>query len=289
MKPYINATGLVRIFRSEDIETFALQGLDLAVTLGEMIALVGPSGAGKSTFLNLLAGLDRPDAGVLTVGDLNLVDTNERTRASYRRNTVGFLWQQSTRNLVPGLTAHENVMLPALLAGHEHSIVKQRAYELLEAVEMTAQRNRDPLRMSGGQQQRVALAAALACQPQLLLADEPTGEVDWATAEKILLLLQTLRQQYKLTIVMVTHDPRVAETADRTVAIRDGRTSSEIGTDDIETVVVDSAGRLQIPIEIRQRIGLGQRATVTVVDGVIHITPKHAQVSTDASITPTTE
>jgi peptide/nickel transport system ATP-binding protein len=166
-------------------------------------------------------------------------------------------------------------MLPALLAGHNHTTVRQRADELLDAVEMSAQRNRDPLRMSGGQQQRVALAAALACQPQLLLADEPTGEVDWATAEKILLLLQHLRQLYQLTIVMVTHDPRVAESADRTIAIRDGRTSSEIGTDDIETVVIDSAGRLQIPIDIRQRIGLGQRATVTVVDGVIHITPKH--------------
>jgi ABC-type lipoprotein export system ATPase subunit len=276
MQPYINATGLVRIFRSDDVETFALQGLDLHVTQGEMIALVGPSGAGKSTFLNLLAGLDRPDAGVLTVGDLNLADANERVRASYRRNTVGFLWQQSTRNLVPGLTAHENVMLPALLAGHAHATVSQRADELLHAVEMSAQRNRDPLRMSGGQQQRVALAAALACQPQLLLADEPTGEVDWATAEKILLLLQSLRQLYNLTIVMVTHDPRVADSADRTIAIRDGRTSSEIGVDDIETVVIDSAGRLQIPIELRQRIGLGQRATVTVVDGVIHITPKHS-------------
>ncbi len=279
MPPYIHASGLVRIFRSEDIETFALQGLDLSVNHGEIVALVGPSGAGKSTFLNLLAALDKPDAGTLHVNDLDLVAANESARAAYRQRQIGFLWQQTTRNLIPGLTAKENIMLPALLAGHVYADTDAVADELLAAVDMLAFAAHDPLQMSGGQQQRIALATALACKPAILLADEPTGEVDWQNAERILTLLQSLRTRFNLTIVMVTHDPRVADSADRTIAIRDGRTSSEIGQDDVETVVIDAVGRLQIPIEIRQRLQLGQRATVNVVDGVIHITPRRKESS----------
>ncbi|MFM2308438.1 MAG: hypothetical protein RLY87_558 [Chloroflexota bacterium] len=275
--PFIQATNLVRIFRSEDVETFALQGLDLTVQHGEMVALVGPSGAGKSTFLNLLSALDRPDAGTLVVGGIDIVAATDRQRAEYRRSSVGFLWQQTTRNLIPGLTARENVALPALLAGVTPIEAYTRADELLAAVEMADHRHRDPLRMSGGQQQRIAIATALSCKPPLLLADEPTGEVDWASAERILALLQTLRRDYALTIVLVTHDTRVAAVADRTIAIRDGRTSSERGHDDIETVVVDAAGRLQLPGELRQRIGLAARATVAVVDGGIMVRPWGAQ------------
>ncbi len=270
---YIAAANLVRIFRSEDVETFALQGLDLTVQQGEMVALIGPSGAGKSTFLNLLSALDRPDAGTLYVGGVDIVAASDRQRAEYRRSQVGFLWQQTTRNLIPGLTARENVALPALLAGIRPNDAYASADELLMAVEMADHRHRDPLRMSGGQQQRIAIATALGCKPPLLLADEPTGEVDWASAERILALLQRLRREYALTIVLVTHDTRVAEAADRTVAIRDGRTSSERGTDDVETVVVDAAGRLQIPGDLLQRVGLGSRATVTAVDGGILVRP----------------
>jgi len=271
--PYIVATNLVRIFRSEDVETFALQGLDLTVQHGEMVALIGPSGAGKSTFLNLLSALDRPDAGTLFVGDIDVVAATDRQRAEYRRSHVGFLWQQTTRNLIPGLTARENVALPALLAGVSPLAAYAGADELLDAVEMADHRHRDPLRMSGGQQQRIAIATALGCKPPLLLADEPTGEVDWASAERILALLQKLRRDYALTIVLVTHDSRVAAVADRTIAIRDGRTSSERGQDDVETVVVDAAGRLQLPGELRQRIGLTARATVALVDGGIMVRP----------------
>ncbi len=291
---FIVASGLVKIFQVADLEVVALQGLDLEVARGEMLALVGPSGSGKSTFLSALGGLDRPSAGRLEVDGQNLLKLNQAALTSYRREQVGFVWQQTTRNLLPYLTARENIELLMTLAGRGLRERRAWADELLDAVGMRESANQKPPQLSGGQQQRVAIGCALANRPRILLADEPTGEVDWPTAQMILKLLHDLRDRYDLTVVLVTHDPRVAEQADRVIAIRDGRTSSEtIRTSEDERqngegaasapvahrpssqelVVLDSAGRLQLPGDQRVLAGIGRRARIELVDGGILIRP----------------
>ena len=226
-EPVIHAHNLVKIYQVAGLEVVALQGLDLTVQGGELVALVGPSGAGKSTLLAALTGLERPSAGALTVAGQNVLTLGAAALARYRREVVGVVWQQTGRNLLTYLSARENIELLAQLNGSARAVRRAWAHELLDAVGMAGLAHRRPTTLSGGQQQRVALACALANRPQILLADEPTGEVDWPTAAQILALLQTLRQRYGLTIVLVTHDPRVAAHADRVVAIRDGRMSSE--------------------------------------------------------------
>jgi ABC-type lipoprotein export system ATPase subunit len=300
---FIVASGLVKIFQVAGLEVVALQGLDIEIARGEMLALVGPSGSGKSTFLSALGGLDRPSAGRLEVDGQNLLKFSQAELTAYRRDQVGFVWQQTTRNLLPYLTARENVELLMTLAGR--GVRERRAWvaELLDAVGMAEHADQKPSQLSGGQQQRVAIACALANTPKILLADEPTGEVDWPTAQMILKLLHDLRDRYRLTIALVTHDPRVAEQADRVIAIRDGRTSTETvrvsdaateragdsASDSVgsptrplahapvrsveELVVLDSAGRLQIPGDQRALAGIGRRARVELVDGGILIRP----------------
>ena len=296
---FISASGLVKIFKVADLEVVALQGLDLEVARNEMLALVGPSGSGKSTLLSAIGGLDRPSAGRLTVNGQDLLKLSQRDLTTYRREQVGFVWQQTTRNLLPYLTARENIELLMTLAGRGARERREWAGELLEAVGMHEHAGKRPPQLSGGQQQRIAIACALANRPTILLGDEPTGEVDWPTAQMILGLLRQLRERYDLTIVVVTHDPRVAEQADRVVAIRDGQTSTEtvrtgeqrpqagerhagaedhrapsvVGHTAEELVVVDRAGRLQIPGDQRTLAGIGRRARVELVDGGILIRP----------------
>lgn len=272
--PLIQARGLVKIHKIAGIEVVALQGLDLDVARGEFVALVGPSGAGKSTLLNAIAGLDRPDAGRLLVDGVDLLAISPTRLTAYRRRQVGVVWQQTARNLLPYLGARENIELLLALAGLPASERRLRAADLLIAVGMQEHAGRALAQLSGGQQQRVALACALAAHPSILLADEPTGELDWPNAWRTLDLLRDLRARYGLTILIVTHDERVAAQADRVVAIRDGQASGErSGTATGELTMLDSAGRLQIPASLRAQIGLGRRARITAVDNSLIISP----------------
>ncbi|CAI6086865.1 ABC transporter ATP-binding protein [Cohnella sp. JJ-181] len=289
----IHCDGLVKIYKTSDLEVFALQGLDLTVETGELMAIIGNSGSGKSTLLNMLGGLDRPTAGHLTVDGKDMLKMKEAELVRYKRESVGFVWQNNARNLIPYLTALENVELPILLTGRRRRL---RALELLEAVGL-AHRARNKLhQLSGGEQQRVAIAIALANQPRLLLADEPTGSVDSRMAEQILDLFRELNRQLNLTIVIVTHDPLLAKKVDRVVAIRDGKISSEMlrrksydeelreleaglaqeGTPShVEYAILDKAGRLQVPADYLQAIGIKDtnKVKLELGDAKIVLTP----------------
>ena len=248
----IQADGLVKIYKSKQTEVLALQGLDLTVEKGELTALIGNSGSGKSTFLNMIGGLDRPSAGSLLVDGKNLFTMGERELVCYKRDTVGFVWQNNARNLLPYLSALENIMLPMHISGQKKK--KEKALELLEQVGMTAKRNNRLNTMSGGEQQRIAIAIALANNPKLLLADEPTGSVDTKTADIIFDIFRELNRNGQ-TILIVTHDIALSKKVRRVVAIRDGKISSERILKE-EYAVIDKAGRVQIPRELWDKLAL---------------------------------
>jgi ABC-type lipoprotein export system ATPase subunit len=260
----VDSANLVKIYKSADLEVVALQGLDLHVPRGEMLALVGPSGAGKSTLLNILGGLDEPSAGRCTVAGVDLTHLSGHERLAYRRRIVGHVWQQTSRNLFSDLSLLDNVMVPMVLSGFPSRQRKARARRLLELVGLGDRVSHRPDRLSGGEQQRGALAVALANEPPLLLADEPTGELDSVTSGAVLRLLRQLNAELNLTTVLVTHDPVVAAAMDRSVAIRDGRTSTEVLHAEAaeETVIIDNVGRLQIPRPLLEAIPFGGRARV---------------------------
>lgn len=277
----ISCENLVKIYKTQDTEVVALQGLDLDIKYGEMMAIIGNSGSGKSTLLNMIGGLDRPSAGKLIVKGTDLLRIKQRELTDYKKKTVGFVWQNNARNLIPYLSARENVEMPMILAGRKKH--HKRAAELLEIVGLADRMNNRLKELSGGEQQRVAIAIAMANEPSIILADEPTGAVDTSTATQIYQALRKLNSETGVTVIIVTHDRGVAKNVDRVVAISDGKTSSEFirrrsykeeikeldrmsGVENSETheelVVIDRHGRLKLPEEYMEKIGLVRNSRV---------------------------
>ena len=272
VEPYIECRDLFKIYKRAELEVVALRGLDLVVDPGELIAIIGASGSGKSTLLNLLAGLDRPSAGQVRVGSRDLLDISDRDLVMYRRLEVGFVWQATGRNLVSYLSVRDNVELPMAMAGTKTGDRRKWSSELLAALGLEGKGDRLPYQLSGGEQQRVAIGVALANRPPLILADEPTGELDTQTAAQVFDLFTQLNDLYSVTVVLVTHYPGVAHYVDRVVHIRDGRISSESysnptfqrsgETVEDEYLVVDRAGRIQLPQALSEKFQAGGLAIV---------------------------
>jgi ABC-type lipoprotein export system ATPase subunit len=293
-QPFTGADGvivcdqLVRIYFGEGIEVQALQGLDLLVAEGELTALIGAAGSGKSTLMNILAGLDTPTAGTVWVAGHNLGAMTAQERLAYRRSVAGFIWQQTSRNLLPYMTARQNILLPMRLSLLGRRERLRRAGLLLGTLGIAHCADRTPDRMSGGEQQRAAIATALANQPKVLLADEPTGELDSATAQDVFSALQTANTELGATVLVVTHDPAVSSQVRRTIAIRDGKTSSETirhaATDEQGTTTLhvreystlDRAGRVQLPRPMIRRLGMRNRVELQEEADHIGVWPDQA-------------
>lgn len=291
VEPDILCEDLVRIYNTEGVEVQALQGLNLRVDPGEIVAIVGASGSGKSTLLSILSGLDRPTGGRAWVAGYDLSSLSGQQRLIFQRTQVGFVWQQTSQNLLPYLTAVENVEVPMALAsrgGPDGEPRREHALALLDALGIADKADRMPNELSGGQQQRVATAVALANTPRVLLADEPTGALDQATSEDLLELMRATSEALGVTMLVVTHDPTVSEHVRRTIQIRDGRTSTETirragadgdMSDAEEFTVIDRAGRLQLPEHFVKDLSLKDRVR-------LHLAADHAEVFPEDAVTP---
>jgi ABC-type lipoprotein export system ATPase subunit len=284
--PAILCVDLVRIFTAKGIEVQALQGLNLRVEQGEIVALVGASGSGKSTLLSILSSIDIPTAGTVRVAGRDLLTMNEKGRVDFRRRVVGFVWQQTARNLLPYLTSTENVAAALAVAGVVPKAERRvRIAELLDLLEISHGADRRPAELSGGEQQRVAIAIALANRPQVLLADEPTGELDDDTTAEVLEAMRSVNRELGVTTLIVTHDPSVSEHVGRTVQIRDGRTSTEVlrstHVDEAgeeqhvaeEYAVLDRVGRLQLPDEFVHALELKDRVRLALEPDHVGVWP----------------
>ncbi|MDO7882230.1 ABC transporter ATP-binding protein [Salinibacterium soli] len=282
-EPDILCTDLVRIFTAKGVEVQALQGLTLRVDPGDLVAVVGASGSGKSTLLSILSGLDTPTAGSARVAGTDLLAMTGRERVDYQRHTVGFVWQQTARNLLPYLTAVENIYAAMIVARTRSR--DARAAELLDLLGIADIADRRPGQLSGGQQQRVAIAVAIANSPRVLLADEPTGELDEATSADVLGAIEHVNRELGVTTLIVTHDPSVSRHVRRTVQIRDGRTSTEVlrrvSVDESgreqhhaeEFAVLDRVGRLQLPQDFMASLSLRDRVRLSLEDDHIGVYP----------------
>ena len=292
----IECDSLVKIYKTEDLEVMALQGLDLTIKRGELMAIIGKSGSGKSTLLNIIGGLERQSAGKITFDGTSLSELTEREMMDYREKRVGFIWQKSAENLLPYLTAVQNVEMPLMFAKMSKKQKREKAMEMLRQVGLEHRANSYPKMLSGGEQQRVAIALSLMNDPDILLADEPTGAVDSKTSSMIQDLFRKLNREKGVTVIIVTHDISLANKVDRVVMIADGKISSERvikesykkridemadrsveelaregfaegdeaseeGAHDAdetheEFVVLDKAGRLRLSPELREQAGI---------------------------------
>ncbi len=296
--PLIECDGLVKLYKTDEVEVFALQGLDLVIEKGELMAVIGKSGSGKSTLLNIIGALEHPSAGRILIKGKDISKMSEKELVELRRHTIGFVWQRASQNLFPYMTARENIEAQLYFEKSTAAERRAKAEKLLEEVGLADKADSYPYQMSGGEQQRVAIAVSLVKDPEILLADEPTGAVDSRTSDRIQALFRKINEERGITVIIVTHDISLANKVNRVVMISDGKVSTEkiikeqyrkqideIGeeggfADDTheEFTVLDKAGRLKLTDEIRKEAGIdGNKVKIVVENGKIVISTADAE------------